>query len=207
MLSRACLPFAAAFWRCSSASCAACESTPSTERRQRRRARKRRRAPRDGGAEPACSGLDECACAQTPGCAPLTTDCYCPPDSCGSTAACACQGGRYLGCNPVGTGCSTSSCGLLAQPAAPDQNGCTACVEPADCPSAIAELAGSCTALPIESTQWLCGTGEDSCAAFCLAGLRTCESAVCALCLDCSCSNDLFDSCLSECLSSAQNRH
>src|SRR5262249_19958036 len=61
-----------------------------------------------------CSGLDECTCAQTPGCARLTTDCYCPPASCGSTAAYACEGGRYLGCNPVSAGCSTSSCGLLA---------------------------------------------------------------------------------------------
>src|SRR5215475_9605422 len=63
----------------------------------------------DGGAHDAvvpnltCSGLDECTCAQTPGCAPLTTDCYCAPASCGSTTACACEGGRYLGCNPVGT--------------------------------------------------------------------------------------------------------
>jgi hypothetical protein len=166
----------------------------------------------DAGAEAVvpnliCAGLDECTCAQTPGCAPLTTDCYCPPDSCGSTAACACQGGRYLGCNPVGATCSTSACGLLAQPSAPDQNGCTACVEPADCQSAITQLAGNCSALPVESTQWLCGTDEDTCAAFCLAGLRTCDSAACALCLECSCSNDLFDSCLSECLSSAQNRH
>ena len=154
-----------------------------------------------------CSGLDECTCAQTPGCAPLTTDCYCPPASCGSTAACACEGGRYLGCNPVGTGCSTASCGLLAQPSAPDQNGCTGCVQPPDCQSAIAQLAGSCAALPLDSTQWLCGTDQDTCTAFCLAGLRTCESAGCALCLDCSCSNDLFDSCVNECLSSAQNRH
>ncbi len=156
----------------------------------------------------ACEGLDECTCAQTPGCAPLATDCYCPPASCGSTAACVCEGGRYLGCNPVGNGCSTSSCGLLAQPSAPDQNGCTTCVEPADCTGAIAQLAATCAALPVDSTQWLCGgTDGDICAAFCLAGLRTCDSAVCALCLDCSCANDLLDSCLNECLSSAQNRH
>ena len=155
----------------------------------------------------ACAGLDECACAQTPGCAPLATDCYCPPAACGQVAECACEGGRYLGCNPVGTGCSTSSCGLLAQPSAPDPNGCTTCVEPADCQSAITQLAGSCSALTIESTQWMCGSEEDSCTAFCVAGLRTCDSAACALCLGCSCSNDLFDSCLNECLSSAQNRH
>jgi hypothetical protein len=155
----------------------------------------------------ACSSLDECTCARTPGCAPLTTDCYCPPASCGSTAACACEGGRYLGCNPVGTGCSTSSCGLLAQPSAADRNGCTHCVEPSDCQGAITQLAGSCAVLPVDSTQWLCGTDEDSCATFCLAGLRTCDSAVCALCLGCSCANDLFDSCLNECLASAQNRH
>lgn len=169
-----------------------------------------------GGAAPdavlpnlTCAGLDECTCAQTPGCAPLATDCYCPPASCGGTAACTCEGGRYLGCNPVGGGCSTSSCGVLAQPSAPDQNGCTHCVEPADCTGATTVLAASCADLPGESTQWLCGSSpeSDSCAALCLAGLRTCENAVCALCLDCSCGNDLFDSCMNECLSSAQNRH
>jgi hypothetical protein len=186
---------------------AACDSTPSPS------VTNIGVSGRDGGAHDGvvpnltCAGLDECACAQTPGCAPLATDCYCPPDSCGGAGACSCQGGRYLGCNPVTTGCSTSSCGLLAQPSAPDQNGCTHCVEPTDCTSAITQLATTCPNLPLDSTQWLCGTDGDSCAALCLAGLRTCESADCALCLGCSCGNDLFDSCMNECLSSAQNRH
>ncbi len=156
----------------------------------------------------ACAGLDECTCAQTPGCAPLTTDCYCPPASCGSTASCACQGGRYLGCNPAGAYCSTSSCGLLAQPSAPDQNGCTTCVEPGDCSGALSQLATTCPDLPVDSTQWLCGgTTQDTCSTLCLAGLRTCDSAICTLCLGCDCGNDLFDSCMNECLASAQNRH
>jgi hypothetical protein len=190
-----------------SAGLAACDSTPSAS------VANIGVSGVDGGAPEAvvpnlaCAGLDECTCAATPGCAPLTTDCYCPPASCGVAGTCTCEGGRYLGCNPVGTGCSASSCGLLAQPSAPDQNGCTHCTEPPDCTSAITQLAATCSELPVDSTQWLCGTDGDSCATLCLAGLRTCQSASCALCLDCSCGNDLFDSCMNECLSSAQNRH
>jgi hypothetical protein len=191
-----------------SAGLAACDSTPSASVTNIGVSGADGRAPDRVVPNLTCAGLDECTCARTPGCAPLTTDCYCPPASCGGAAACSCEGGRYLGCNPVGNGCSTSSCGLLAQPSAPDGNGCTHCAEPTDCTGAITQLAATCASLPVDSTQWLCGgTDSDSCAALCLAGLRTCESATCALCLDCSCGTDLFDSCMSECLSSAQNRH
>ena len=169
-------------------------------------------ADSDGGPDvlvPAanCAGLDECACSQTPGCVPVTTDCWCPPAACGSTTACTCQGGRFLGCNPAGATCGSSQCGLLAQPSPPDDNGCIRCVDPAGCAPAITALASACSALSEASTQWLCGAGQDDCSAFCLGALRTCESAVCALCLDCDCTNDLFDSCVNECESSAQNRH
>jgi hypothetical protein len=156
-----------------------------------------------------CAGLDECACSQTPGCAPLTSDCWCPPASCGAPAiACTCEGGRYLGCNAVSTRCPAGEhCSLMGQAAAPDENGCLKCVDPTDCAGAIAGLAASCPTLPESETQWICSDALQTCATFCLTSLRTCESASCALCLDCSCGNDLFDSCIAECATSSQSRH
>ena len=154
-----------------------------------------------------CAGLDECACGQTPGCVPLTTDCWCPPASCGATAACACEGGRFLGCNPAGAGCATSHCALLSQPSLADGRGCIGCVDATDCAAATSRLASTCPAIPATAVEAICGGTLEVCSTFCLASLRTCQGALCALCLDCDCSNDLFLSCMRECLSSAQNQH
>jgi hypothetical protein len=154
-----------------------------------------------------CAALDECACAQDPGCVPLTTDCWCPPTACGATASCTCEGGRFLGCNPAGAGCSTSHCALLAEPSLPDGQGCIGCADPTDCAGATTRLAATCPEIPAPTVDAICGGTIEDCSTFCLGALRTCGSALCALCLDCDCSNDLFVSCVRECLSSAQNRH
>lgn len=152
-----------------------------------------------------CAELDECGCSQTPGCAPLTTACWCPPAACGSTAPCPCSGGRFLGCNPRGAGC-TGQCGLFAAPGPRDERGCVACLEPTDCAAAAARLPALCPSSPPVDTTWLCGGAYGRCATVCVAQLETCAGATCALCQDCSCGNDLFDSCLSECLASAASR-
>jgi hypothetical protein len=161
-----------------------------------------------GAVDPArCADLDECSCAQTPGCTPVTTDCWCAPAGCGSDGSCACQGGRYLGCNPTSAACGTAHCSLLSHPSLRDAHGCIQCTDPPDCATAVSTLAATCPALPETDMQWICGGALESCSTFCMGALRTCESAGCALCLDCSCGNDLFDSCVNECVSSAQNRH
>lgn len=167
-----------------------------------------RSEPDAGGVDPAlCAGLDECSCAQTAGCVPVTTDCYCPPASCGSSDGCTCSGGRYLGCNPRGNGCGGSHCALFATPSVRDQRGCIACVDPSDCSTAIGQLPALCPGMSAADAQWICSGAYDPCAGFCVAALRTCDEAGCALAQDSSCGNDLFDSCLYECLSVAQNRH
>jgi len=164
--------------------------------------------PDAGSVDPAhCAQLDECACAQTPECAPLTTDCWCPPAACGSTAACACTGGRFIACNPRGAHCASSQCALLATPSVRDQNGCMTCADPTDCATAISQLPTVCPGMVASDAQWICDGAYDPCAAFCVASLRTCAAAACALCTDCSCGDDLFTSCLYECLNAAQNRH
>jgi hypothetical protein len=161
-----------------------------------------------GAVDPAhCADLDECACAQTPECAPLTTDCWCPPAACGGAAACACTGGRFIGCNPRGTHCASSQCALLAAPSVRDQQACMACADPTDCATAVAELPSVCPGMLAADAQWICDGSYGPCAAFCVASLRTCAAAQCALCPDCSCGDDLFTSCLYECLNAAQNRH
>jgi len=161
-----------------------------------------------GAVDPAhCAALDECTCGQDPGCMALTTDCWCPPDSCASTTECSCAGGRYLGCNPRGAHCASSPCALFADPSVRDAHGCVACVDPTDCSTAIAKLPAICPGMVASAAQWICDGGYDPCAAFCVASLRTCAAAGCALCPSCSCGDDLFDSCLLECLSSTQNRH
>jgi hypothetical protein len=154
-----------------------------------------------------CVDLDECTCAQTAGCVPLTTDCYCPPDACGTTDACHCSGGRYLGCNPRGNGCTNAHCALFGAPSVRDQHGCLACSDPSDCTTAIAELPALCPGMTQADAQWICDGAYDPCASFCVTALRTCDVAKCALSPSSSCDNDLFDSCLFECLSVAQNRH
>jgi hypothetical protein len=168
----------------------------------------------DPGTEPAaiapqaqCAGLDECACSQTPGCAPMTTDCWCPPAACGSTAACACEGGRFLACSPVGGSCHTSRCPLLALPSAPDQNGCVTCASPDTCADSLSRLAAACPSLPETQTRWMCSDDLSVCATFCLGQVRSCAGAECALCLGCSCSDDTLGSCVDECLTSISNRH
>jgi len=154
-----------------------------------------------------CVDLDECTCARTAGCAPLTTDCYCPPDACGATSTCSCTGGRYLGCNPHGNGCSNGHCALFAAPSVRDARGCMACTDPTDCASAIAQLPSLCPGMTTADKEWICNGAYDPCAAFCVAAIRTCDAASCTLSPDSNCDNDLFDSCLFECLSVAQNRH
>ena len=167
------------------------------------------RAESDAGAvDPAlCAGLDECTCVQTAGCVPLTTDCYCPPASCGASDSCSCSGGRYLGCNTRGNGCARSHCALFASPSVRDQRGCIACEDPSDCSSAVAQLPALCPGMSAADAQWICEGGDDPCASFCVASLRTCQAASCALTTGATCDDDLFDSCLFECLSAAQNRH
>jgi len=162
-----------------------------------------------GSVDPSlCAGLDECTCGQTPGCVPLTTDCWCPPESCGSTQTCTCSGGRYLGCNPRGAGCATSQCALFADPSLRDARGCVACADPSDCSTMIDELPALCPEMAGGDASWICAGANDPCAAFCVASLRTCAAAKCALCTDCSCGDDLFDSCLRECQNStSQTRH
>ncbi len=61
------------------------------------------------------------------------------------------------GCNPVGTGCSTSSCGLLAQPSAPDENGLHQ-LRPARRLWERDRGPGRQLrrTLPVDSTQWMC---------------------------------------------------
>jgi hypothetical protein len=164
--------------------------------------------PDAGSVDPAlCVGLDECACAQSADCAPLTTDCYCPPTACGATTTCTCSGGRYLGCNPRGNSCANSHCALFASPSVRDRHGCMACSDPTDCLTAVAQLPTLCPEMTEAGAKWICAGAYDPCATFCVAALRTCDVAKCALSSDSSCDNDLFDSCLYECLSVAQNRH
>ena len=161
-----------------------------------------------GAVDPArCVDLDECTCAQTAGCVPLTTDCYCPPDACGVTSTCTCSGGRYLGCNPHGSKCSNAHCAMFAAPSVRDQHGCMGCIDPTECATAIAQLPSLCPGMTEADASWICDGAYDPCATFCVAALRTCADASCALSPVSSCDTDLFDSCLFECLSVAQNRH
>jgi hypothetical protein len=164
--------------------------------------------PDAGAVDPAlCAGLDECSCAQTAACVPLITDCYCPPAACGASDGCPCSGGRYLGCNPRRGGCATGHCALFGEPSLRDQRGCIACVDPGDCSTAISELPALCPGMNAADAQWICSGAYDPCASFCVNTLRTCDGASCALSAYSTCDNDLFDSCLYECLSVAQNRH
>jgi hypothetical protein len=157
---------------------------------------------------PSCAGLDACACLQTPGCAPLATDCWCPTATCGGTQACACQGGLYLGCGPTGGGCRVSACPLLAAATPGDAPGaCSTCTAPADCASAVQRLGQVCPALVPETTQWICAGSDDVCATFCLGQVRNCDEAACFFCEDCSCGSDTLASCLYECEASRQARH
>ena len=154
-----------------------------------------------------CAGLDPCACAATPGCGPITTDCWCPPAECGSTVACACEGGRFLACGPVGGTCHASRCPLLAEPSPPDDHGCVTCSGPDTCDAALSRLAVACPTLPETDTSWMCGSDLTICSTFCLGQIRSCASAECALCVGCSCSDDTLGSCVDECLTSMTSHH
>src|SRR5262249_4289843 len=125
----------------------------------------------------------------------------------GSSRACACEGGRYLGCGPTGGGCHVSACSLLSEATPPgDESRCSGCSVPADCDGAISRLADRCPALPVETTRWICDPASTVCATFCLGQLRSCEAAACFFCADCSCGSDALSSCLLECESLMQAR-
>jgi hypothetical protein len=148
-----------------------------------------------------CAGLDECSCAQAPGCVPITTDCWCPPVTCGLSRVCSCQGGRFLGCGPAGKSCRPTHCPLLGEPSLPDDRGCLTCAVPTDCATAVALLTATCPSLPADIGA-LCNQDPSVCATFCLGQIRSCENATCGLCSGCACSNDSFTSCMDECSAS-----
>lgn len=81
------------------------------------------------------------------------------------------------------------------------------CASPDTCDAALTRLAAACPTLPETTTDWMCSQDLTVCATFCLGQIRSCASAECALCVNCSCSDDTLGSCVDECLTSAANRH
>ena len=131
--------------------------------------------PPDAGADTgklACVGLDECTCADTPGCSVMAEACYCPFPQCGA-GACFCGGGRYIGCAPV---------------------------ELASCDSAKARVFALCPTLAGPTFDGLCAPSDDTvCITECLNEVTSCTDLFCTFCEGCDCATDRFSSCVAGC--------
>jgi hypothetical protein len=128
----------------------------------------------DAGSEtgqPACVGLDECACADTAGCSVLAGPCYCPFPKCGS-GACFCGGGPYLGCAPL---------------------------ELASCDSAKARIAALCPEIKGATFDSLCAQPDPECITECLNEVTSCGDVFCTFCDECDCATDRFSTCVGRC--------
>jgi hypothetical protein len=122
-----------------------------------------------------CKSLDECACRNTNGCAPIAEACYCPFPQCGSNGACICGGGKYLGCAPVGlaTACSVAK----------------------------AQVAALCPTLKGPTFDGLCARPDSACVTECLGKVTACSDVSCTFCETCGCATDRFSQCLASCTS------
>jgi hypothetical protein len=139
-------------------------------------------APGDAAAETtklACADLDECACRNANGCAPIVQLCYCPFPQCGN-GACICGGGKFIGCAPVSLGtCATARSRVAAL-----------------CP----ELAGT-------GFDNLCASSSDGgCITKCLNQVSSCGDILCSFGLTCDRVADPYTMCMSACKSALTAR-
>lgn len=116
-----------------------------------------------------CTGRDECDCYQVNGCAMITEECYCT--QCDGPRVCNCGGGKFVGC---------------------------ASINLSTCDKAKARLLSVC---PIpDSSTWdnLCAQ-TSPCIAKCLNDVASCDDVACTFCVDCSCGDDRFATCVKTC--------
>jgi hypothetical protein len=119
-----------------------------------------------------CVGLDECACGNANGCAPIAERCYCPFPKCGASGACICGGGHFVGCAPV------------------DLTTCT---------SAKDRVAALCPSLKGAIFDGLCPSSANPCTTKCLNEVTSCSDVRCSFCETCGCLGDPFSACVAAC--------
>jgi hypothetical protein len=158
-------------------------------------------APADLAVPPStCLGRAECDCWHRSDCQVIAEACWCPSPQCDPNGACACGGGKYLGCVDVARHCPQISCGLVGS-ASPDATGCLQCDPAPDCDTARTRLKSAC-GFSEDYIGALSCTGNPPCIAACLAKLERCDEVTCDYCTTCDCGGQQswFTACYASCL-------
>ena len=155
----------------------------------------------DLAAAPSCIGLDECSCWRRKDCQVVADSCWCPHDSCAPNGACACGGGKFLGCAPVASACPPIvKCRPAGRPAGPDGKGCYRCDHAQACDLAFKRLKEGCRISDGLLSAFTCARDYPECLAACANKATRCDEIGCGLCAACGCAKfGAFEKCVYDC--------